>query len=154
WSRVLESVGLRKAGVVDPRARVVPNSADELELVISTRERTIRLELPAPGMGAGWIAVNDSAENSIMPRRPLPSRNLPGALVEVWDSPFRSRRAAEWDKGAPALKLQRLVEQGEIKPCRVLDLGCGSGNDAIYLAAQGFDVTALDISPTALSMAA
>ena len=34
-----------------------------------------------------------------------------------------------------------------------MELGCGSGNDAIYLAGRGFDVTAIDIAPTALSQA-
>ena len=34
-----------------------------------------------------------------------------------------------------------------------MDLCCGSGTDAIYLASQGFDVTAVDIAPTALSQA-
>jgi methyl halide transferase len=43
-----------------------------------------------------------------------------------------------------------MVDHGQLKPCRVVDVGCGSGNDAIYLASQGFDVTAIDIAPTAL----
>jgi len=34
-----------------------------------------------------------------------------------------------------------------------VDLCCGSGSDAIYLARQGFDVTAIDVAPTALSQA-
>ncbi len=33
-------------------------------------------------------------------------------------------------------------------------LGCGSGNNAIYLASQGFEVTGVDVSPTALAIAA
>ncbi|HEU5456300.1 MAG TPA: FAD-dependent oxidoreductase [Nocardioides sp.] len=37
---------------------------------------------------------------------------------------------------------------------RVLDLGCGAGADAIWLAEQGWDVTGLDISATALEQAA
>ena len=32
----------------------------------------------------------------------------------------------------------------------VLDIGCGLGDNAVYLAAQGHSVTGLDISPTAL----
>ena len=46
-----------------------------------------------------------------------------------------------------------MVESGQIKPCRAVEFGCGTGNDAIYLATQGFDVTAIDISPTALNIA-
>jgi len=36
---------------------------------------------------------------------------------------------------------------------RVLDLGCGEGGDAIWLAQQGWDVTAVDVSPTAIARA-
>lgn len=32
----------------------------------------------------------------------------------------------------------------QIKPCKVLDLGCGSGRNAVYLNKLGFDVTAVD----------
>jgi SAM-dependent methyltransferase len=37
------------------------------------------------------------------------------------------------------------------KGSRILDLGCGQGQDAVYLAAQGYQVTAADFSPFALS---
>jgi SAM-dependent methyltransferase len=46
-----------------------------------------------------------------------------------------------------------VIEEGTIHPCRVVELGCGTGTDAIYLASRGFDVTAIDIAPTALSQA-
>nr|NIR31896.1 class I SAM-dependent methyltransferase [Gammaproteobacteria bacterium]NIR88805.1 class I SAM-dependent methyltransferase [Gammaproteobacteria bacterium]NIU06418.1 class I SAM-dependent methyltransferase [Gammaproteobacteria bacterium]NIV53310.1 methyltransferase domain-containing protein [Gammaproteobacteria bacterium]NIX87691.1 methyltransferase domain-containing protein [Gammaproteobacteria bacterium] len=36
---------------------------------------------------------------------------------------------------------------------RVLELGCGYGRDAVYLANQGFDVTAVDFSAAALALA-
>ncbi len=35
----------------------------------------------------------------------------------------------------------------------MLELGCGTGTNAIYLAQQGFDVTAVDISPLAVEQA-
>ena len=31
-----------------------------------------------------------------------------------------------------------------IKPCKVLDLGCGQGRNALFLSSLGFDVTAVD----------
>ena len=34
-----------------------------------------------------------------------------------------------------------------------LEAGCGTGADAVWLAQQGWDVTAVDISPTALGLA-
>lgn len=38
-----------------------------------------------------------------------------------------------------------------ISPGRALEVGCGEGADALWLAEQGFDVTAVDASPTALA---
>jgi SAM-dependent methyltransferase len=46
-----------------------------------------------------------------------------------------------------------LVRSGKVKPCRTIDLGCGAGNYAIYLAGLGFDVTGVDSSPTAIRFA-
>jgi len=37
------------------------------------------------------------------------------------------------------------------RSCRALDLGCGPGRNAVWLAGQGYRVDALDLSPTALS---
>lgn len=50
-------------------------------------------------------------------------------------------------------ELKDLVESGRIPPGRAIDLGCGTGREAIYLATHGFDVTGVDISPTAIRMA-
>jgi thioredoxin reductase/SAM-dependent methyltransferase len=41
----------------------------------------------------------------------------------------------------------------ELEAGRVLDLGCGEGGDAIWLAQQGWEVTGVDISPTAIGRA-
>lgn len=46
---------------------------------------------------------------------------------------------------------QRLVEVvGDLAPGGALDLGCGEGGDAIWLARRGWQVTAVDVSSTAL----
>ena len=49
--------------------------------------------------------------------------------------------------------LEELVESGRIQPGRAIDLGCGAGLEAIYLSKNGFDVTGVDFSPTAIKMA-
>lgn len=46
------------------------------------------------------------------------------------------------------------VEVASLKPGRALDVGCGEGADAIWLAQQGWDVTGLDVSTVALGRAA
>src|SRR5208282_62067 len=40
-----------------------------------------------------------------------------------------------------------------VRPCRTVDLGCGAGTYAIYLAGLGFDVTGVDSSPAAIRIA-
>ncbi len=49
--------------------------------------------------------------------------------------------------------LVELVESRRIAPGRAIDLGCGVGVEAIYLAKNGFDVTGVDFSPTAIKRA-
>jgi SAM-dependent methyltransferase len=46
------------------------------------------------------------------------------------------------------------AEVAGLAPGRALDVGCGSGADAIWLAVQGWQVTAVDISQAALNRAA
>lgn len=58
-----------------------------------------------------------------------------------------------WILEIPPDALIQLVESEKVKPCKTVDLGCGTGNYAIYLASVGFDVTGIDISPTAISIA-
>ncbi|GAB2717293.1 tellurite resistance methyltransferase TehB [Halomonas garicola] len=38
-----------------------------------------------------------------------------------------------------------------IEPCHALDMGCSSGRNALYLSGLGFDVTAVDSNPGAIS---
>ena len=58
-----------------------------------------------------------------------------------------------WNIETPPEALVELVKGGRVKPCKTIDLGCGAGNYAIYLASMGFDVTGIDISPTAIEFA-
>ncbi len=58
-----------------------------------------------------------------------------------------------WNYEEPPELLVELLDSGRVKPCRTLDLGCGAGNYAIYLASKGFDVTAIDISTEAIKIA-
>jgi SAM-dependent methyltransferase len=58
-----------------------------------------------------------------------------------------------WDVAEPPAALVHLIESGQVRTGRVVDFGCGGGNYSIYLARRGFDVTGVDISPTAIEIA-
>jgi 2-polyprenyl-3-methyl-5-hydroxy-6-metoxy-1,4-benzoquinol methylase len=45
------------------------------------------------------------------------------------------------------------AELSDLPPGRALDAGCGHGSDALWLAARGWRVTAVDFAPTALGHA-
>lgn len=55
--------------------------------------------------------------------------------------------------GSPRAELVRLVEEGRLRPGRAIDLGCGEGDNAIFLAQNGFDVTGVDFAPAAIDKA-
>ncbi len=69
---------------------------------------------------------------------------------EFWDDRY-SGSDRVWS-GNPNTVLVR--EAARLEPGRALDLGCGEGADAIWLARQGWRVTAVDISRVALARAA
>lgn len=52
----------------------------------------------------------------------------------------------EYDLTTPHSEVRYLCEQQLIQPCNVLDLGSGRGRNSFYLALQGYNVTAVDIS--------
>ena len=58
-----------------------------------------------------------------------------------------------WDSGLASRELRRVLDETGIAPCRALELGCGTGTNAIELARRGFDVTAVDCAPRALEIA-
>ncbi len=72
--------------------------------------------------------------------------------VEHWDTRYQTGDTP-WETGHPSTELQRVVAEDEIAPCPALELGCGTGRNAVWLAQRGFDVTALDISPLAVERA-
>lgn len=59
---------------------------------------------------------------------------------------------APWELGARD-ELVSVVESGRVKPGRAIDLGCGTGANAIYLAQNGFEVTGVDYARSAINKA-
>lgn len=68
---------------------------------------------------------------------------------EFWESRY-SEREQIWS-GKPNHAL--VAEVADVAPGRALDLGCGEGGDSVWLADQGWQVTAVDVSSTAVARA-
>jgi SAM-dependent methyltransferase len=73
-----------------------------------------------------------------------------GTAAQLWDERYRSRPKVWSGRPNPQLVAEALG----LKPGAALDLGCGEGADAIWLASRGWTVTALDVSAVALERAA
>ena len=69
-----------------------------------------------------------------------------------WDAMYREG-TPPWEMGVTEPELVRAVESGEIARGTALEIGCGTGADAIYLVQRGFEVTAIDSSATAIERA-
>ncbi|WP_199439825.1 class I SAM-dependent methyltransferase [Umezawaea beigongshangensis] len=70
--------------------------------------------------------------------------------AQFWDEMYRGRDQVF--SGRPNGVL--VAEVADLPPGRALDVGCGEGGDAHWLARRGWRVTGVDISPTALERAA
>ncbi len=69
-----------------------------------------------------------------------------------WDERYSSDELP-WDTGRPDTYLVRMVSRWPLHQGSVLDIGCGTGTNSLWLARQGFEVTGLDISKEAVAIA-
>src|SRR5512144_2993513 len=58
-----------------------------------------------------------------------------------------------WDTGQADPMLVGFVGSGGVKPGKALEVGAGTGTNAIWLAERGFDVLGVDVSPLAVARA-
>jgi ubiquinone/menaquinone biosynthesis C-methylase UbiE len=71
-----------------------------------------------------------------------------------WEKAFESGEYKHWEFSYPSPEFVALTAAGvPRKGARVLDVGCGGGVDAIFMAHCGFRVTGIDISAAALGIA-
>lgn len=105
-------------------------SADDL---VRKRARELAAEAAAAGDASGWFET-------------LYAEARDGAAVVPWDDRQANPHLVEWAKDA--------AERGVLAPRqRTLVVGCGLCDDPAFLAALGCDVTAFDVSPTAIDEA-
>lgn len=75
----------------------------------------------------------------------------PGVPEAALDS-LPDRGLPSWDTGRPQPVIVQLADTGLITG-GVLDVGCGTGDNALFLAERGFRVTGVDSAPSALTAA-
>jgi SAM-dependent methyltransferase len=69
-----------------------------------------------------------------------------------WDERY-AHGDTPWDTDEPDPHLVELVQSGVVAPGRTLEVGSGTGTNAVWLAARGFDVVGVDVSARAVDMA-
>jgi len=70
-----------------------------------------------------------------------------------WNDSYLSGEPLPWDTGTPDPMLIAMIESHAIEPGRTLEVGCGTGTNAIYLAEHGFDVVGVDVAAVAIANA-
>ncbi|MDZ4838128.1 MAG: class I SAM-dependent methyltransferase [Candidatus Melainabacteria bacterium] len=73
---------------------------------------------------------------------------------DMWDDRYKAGKdSLPWDTGMPAEELVEYFQRSEVKPTSVLEIGCGTGTNAVWMAQQGCTVVANDYAPTAIAAA-
>jgi len=102
--------------------------------LVRRRARQLAAEAAASGDPAGWFEMLYAEARS-------------GSAAVPWDDRQANPHLAEWAAGA--------AERAVVGPGRqALVVGCGVCEDPVFLAGLGCEVTAFDVSPTAVSEAA
>jgi len=74
-----------------------------------------------------------------------------GSGLSSWEDAYKT--TPPWDIGRPQPAFVELVHAGELTKGLVLDIGCGTGQNALYLAENGFSVVGIDLSNRAIAAA-
>jgi SAM-dependent methyltransferase len=71
---------------------------------------------------------------------------------ESWDGSYAANTSPPWDIGRPQPVFVRLADAGLLSG-RLLDAGCGTGENTLLAASKGADALGIDISPRAIQLA-
>jgi SAM-dependent methyltransferase len=81
---------------------------------------------------------------------------VPSADEHHWEDWYagQDHRRMPWYSPRPSPWLVHAVRSRTFpRGCTVLDIGCGTGSNVIWLGRRGFDAAGIDISPTAIAVA-
>lgn len=82
----------------------------------------------------------------------LSAATLQRSGVDRFEAYYAGQPGAGWEINGPQPLFAELARRGEIRG-RVLDAGCGSGENALMTAALGLDTTGVDAAPTGIAIA-
>jgi SAM-dependent methyltransferase len=88
------------------------------------------------------------ADDPFRGRQPTSHERMSG---QPWDASYHDG-PAPWDIGRPQPAVVRLASAGGISGA-VLDVGCGTGENALHVASLGLSVLGVDVAETALAIA-
>ncbi|KWV30467.1 FAD-dependent oxidoreductase [Micromonospora rifamycinica] len=158
--------GVWAAGnVTDPQATVIAAAAAGLKAAAAVNADLID-EDTTRAVAARRAATATAPAAGVPAADPAPGAGLPAvvpvgagadgdpavdeATARHWDELYQGRER-QWS-GRPNPHLVDVV--GELPAGTALDLGCGEGGDAVWLARRGWRVTAVDVSTAALERSA
>lgn len=125
---------------LDPRPHPSPEIADSVPIPLMELADRIH-ELPSRGDPVLIVGGEPWASRAM---RLLEASGRPSIIAEDWS--YGPAGGRLW---SPNAFLREIVESRPVG-C-ALDIGCGSGRDAVFLASRGWDVTAVDHLPDALA---
>ncbi len=133
---------LQKAKLLDPRRLALPPIMDSVNIpVCQLLDRVF--ELPSK---RETIFIADDGDQAIEARNILESAGYCTTL----NNEYRFGQDDQKRLWSPNAFLESTIDQ--IPPRRALDIACGSGRDAVYLASRGFKVHAIDHLPDAIEL--
>lgn len=73
-------------------------------------------------------------------------------MASMWNEDY-AQGFMPWDTGVPEPMLIQAVDSGTLPVGRALDVGCGTGTNAIWLAQHGYEVLGVDVALLAIEKA-
>lgn len=119
--------------------------------VFAAGDVSVQMPQVAAAVASGSLAAAAVTQSLLADEVGLPVPPWPEPdAQEHWNEHYGQRERV-WS-GRVNLRLSEVAER--LTPGRALDLGCGEGGDAIWLASRGWSVVATDVSQVALDRAA
>lgn len=86
----------------------------------------------------------------------IPDEALRGEARETYDAfaPFYDRFTSDYDHAAWTRTLEEIAVNAGLQGCRLLDVACGTGKSFLPMLERGYRVTAFDVSPRMVALAA